>query len=177
MSSGDNLVLYAAVYSDDGTAASDFAALKSADEANDDFKIEGSVVVAKDPDGKINVKETGGGQIGGGALLGGGIGALVGLFAPPFLLAAAIGAGIGAIAGKLAKGHEEKKFGTDLDQYMDADSSAILVVVDNQYLDGVEAALGKADKQYNKAVSKGDYDDIVDAINKGDDEVSDAVES
>ena len=36
MSSGDNLVLYAAVYSDDGTAASDFAALKSADEASDE---------------------------------------------------------------------------------------------------------------------------------------------
>ncbi len=123
------------------------------------------------------MKETGGGQIGGGALLGGGIGAFVGLFAPPFLLATAIGVGIGAIAGKLTKGHEEKKFGTELDQYMDDDSSAILVVMDNQYLDGVEAALGKADKQYNKAISKGDYDDIVSAVNKGDDEVADAVES
>jgi len=177
MSSGDNLVLYAAVYGDDGTAASDFAALKSADEASDDFKIEGSVVVAKDADGKIDVKETGGGQIGGGSLIGLGLGAFVGLFAPPFLLASAIGAGIGAIAGKLTKNHEEKKFGTELDQYMDDDSSAILVVVDNQYLDGVEKALGKADKQYNKAISKGDYDDIVDALNKGDKEVSDAVES
>jgi len=177
MSSGDNLVLYAAVYSDDAAVASDFAALRNADDANDNFKIEGSVTVAKDANGKIDVKETGGGQIGGGALLGGGIGAFVGLFAPPFLLATAIGVGIGAIAGKLTKGHEEKKFGTELDQYMDDDSSAILVVMDNQYLDGVEKALGKADKQYNKAISKGDYDDIVDAVNKGDDEVADAVES
>lgn len=177
MSSGDNLVLYAAVYSDDGTAASDFAALKSADEASDDFKIEGSIVVAKDADGKIDVKETGGGQIGGGAILGGGIGAFVGLFAPPFLLATAIGAGIGAITGKLAKNHEEKKFGVELDQYMDDNSSAILVVMDNQYLDGVEAALGKADNQVSKAISKGDYDDIVDALNKGGDEVADAVDS
>ncbi len=52
MSSGDNLVLYAAVYSDDAAAASDFAALKSADEANDNFRIEGSVTVAKDADGR-----------------------------------------------------------------------------------------------------------------------------
>jgi len=177
MSSGDNLVLYAAVYSDDGTAASDFAALKSADEANDDFKIEGSVVVAKDSDGKIAVKETGGGEIGGGSLIGLGIGAFVGLFAPPFLLASAIGAGIGAIAGKLTKNHEEKKFGTELDQYLDAGSSAILVVMDNQYLDGVESALGKANSQVNKAISKGDYDDIVEAINKGTDDVADAVDS
>jgi uncharacterized membrane protein len=177
MSVGDNLVLYAAVYGDDDTAASDFAALKAADESSDDFKIMGSVVVAKDADGKIDVKETGGGQIGGGALLGGGIGALVGLFAPPFLLATAIGAGIGAITGKLAKNHEEKKFGVALDQYMDADSSAILVVVDDQYLDGVEAALGKADERLSKAIDKGDYDDIVDALNKGGDEVADAIDS
>jgi hypothetical protein len=66
MSSGDNPVLYAAVYSDYGTAAADFAALKSADEASNDFKIEGSVVVTKNADGKIDVKETGGGQLGGG---------------------------------------------------------------------------------------------------------------
>jgi uncharacterized membrane protein len=177
MSSGDNLVLYAAVYSDEATAASDFAALKNADDASDDFKIEGSVVVEKDSEGKISVKETGGGQIGTGSLIGLGIGAFVGLFAPPFLLASAIGAGIGAIVGKLTKNHEEKKFGVDLQQYMDDDSSAILVVMDDQYLDGVEKALGKADKQYNKAISKGDYDDIVDALNKGDEEVSDAVES
>jgi uncharacterized membrane protein len=176
MSSGENLILYAAVYSDVGTTAYDFAALKSADEANDDFKIEGSVVVAKDAEGKITVKETGGGQIGGGALTGLGIGAFVGLFAPPFLLASAIGAGIGAIAGKLTKSHEEEKFGVDLDQYMDDGSSAILVVMDSQYLDGVEAALGKADNQYNKAISRGDYDDIVNALKKGDEEVTAAVE-
>jgi uncharacterized membrane protein len=177
MSSGDNFVLYAAVYSDDGTAASDFAALKSADKASGRFEIEGSVVVAKDANGKIDVKETGGGEIGGGALLGGSIGALIGLFAPPFLLAAAVGAGIGAITGKLAKNHEEKKFGVDLDQYMDDNSSAILVVVDNQYLDGVEAALGNADDQISKAISKSDYDDIVDALQEAGDEVADAVDS
>ena len=97
--------------------------------------------------------------------------------APAFLLASAVGAGIGAIAGKLTKNHEEKKFGTELDQYVDAGSSAILVVMDDQYLDGVEAALGKANKQVNKAISKGDYDDIVDALNKGSAEVADAVDS
>ena len=67
--------------------------------------------------------------------------------------------------------------GVDLDQYMNDNSSAILVVMDNQYLDGVEAALGMADDQVSKAISKGDYDDIVDALSKGGDEVADAVDS
>jgi hypothetical protein len=50
-------------------------------------------------------------------------------------------------------------------------------VVDNQYLDGVEAALGKADDQVSKAISRGDYDDILDALSDGGDEVADAVDS
>jgi hypothetical protein len=49
--------------------------------------------------------------------------------------------------------------------------------VDNQYLDGVEAALDKADDQVSKAISKSDYDDIVDALQEGGDEVADAVDS
>jgi hypothetical protein len=49
--------------------------------------------------------------------------------------------------------------------------------MDNQYLDGVEAALGKADDQVSKAISKSDYDDTVDALNKGGDEVADAIDS
>jgi hypothetical protein len=49
--------------------------------------------------------------------------------------------------------------------------------MDNQYLDGVEAALGNADDQISKAISKSDYDDIVDALQEGGDEVADAVDS
>ena len=173
---GDNLVLYVATYSDAAAAASDYKTLKDA-ESSDQLAIEGSVVVSRDADGKVDVKETGGGQIGGGAFLGGGIGAIVGLFAPPFLLATAIGAGIGAIAGELTKKHDEKKLGVDLDEYLPDGSSAILVVLDDEYLDGVQNALTKADKQVNKAIDSGDYDDLKKALSKADTEVDDAVDS
>jgi hypothetical protein len=63
------------------------------------------------------VREPGGGQTGKGTWIGGGVGAIVGLFAPPFLLAAAIGAGIGAVAGELTKKHDEKRMGVDLDAW------------------------------------------------------------
>ena len=173
---GDNLVLYVATYNDPAAAAADYKSLKDA-EGSTELMIEGSVVVSRDADGKVNVKETGGGQVGGGALLGGAAGAIVGLFAPPFLLATAIGAGIGAIAGELTKKHEEKKLGVDLDEYLPEGSSAILVVLDDQYLDGVEAALTKADKQVNKAIDSGDYEKLQEALSKADDEVDDAVDS
>ncbi len=173
---GDNLVLYVATYNDPAAAASDYKTLKDA-EGSDELVIEGSVVVSRDDEGKVAVKETGGGQVGRGALIGGGAGAIVGLFAPPFLLATAIGAGIGALAGEFSKKHEEKKLGVDLDEYLPEGSSAILVVLDDRYLDGVESALTKADKQINKAIDSGDYDKLQKALSKADTEVDDAVDS
>ena len=75
------------------------------------------------------------------------------------------------------KKHEEKKLGVDLDEYLPEGSSAILVVLDDQYLDGVESALTKADKQVNKAIDSGDYDKLQKALSKADTEVDDAVDS
>ena len=51
--------------------------------------------------------------VGGAATLGGGVGLLVGLFAPPLLAATAVGAGIGAIVGGLLafeRGHSENPY-------------------------------------------------------------------
>jgi uncharacterized membrane protein len=109
--------------------------------------------------------------------MGGGVGLVVGLFAPPLLAATAIGAGIGAVLGHFTKKHEEKELGVELDEYFPADSSAVVVVIDNKYLDRVAAALGKADKRINKAIDADDYDKLQKALSKSADEVGDAVDS
>ena len=53
----------------------------------------------------------------------------------------------------------------------------MVVVVDNKYLDRVEAALTDSDKRVNKAISQDDYDKLQKAVSKSDDEISDAVDS
>lgn len=169
-------MLYVATYGDAASAAADCQDLNGA-ESETDLIVLGSVVVSKDADGKVDVAETGGGQGGTGAILGGGAGAIVGLFAPPFLLATAIGAGIGAIAGELTKKHEEKKLGVDLDEYLPDGSSAIFVVMDDEYLDRVEAALSNANKQINKAIDSDDYEQLQKAISDAGDNVADAIDS
>jgi uncharacterized membrane protein len=171
-----NLALYIAAYNDPAAATADFKSLKEAQDA-DEFKIVASAVVSRDDDGKVIVKETGTGQTGSGAWIGGGAGLLVGLFAPPLLLATALGAGIGATIGHLVKKHDEKKMGADIEEYLPVGTSAILVVLDDQYLDNVDSALTTADKKVNKAIDKGDYEDIQKAINDASDEVDDAVDS
>ena len=180
MSSGEqNLALYVASYSDATSAQTDFDKLKQADSGDDDFKIEGAVVMSRDADGNVDVLESGAANedTAKGAWIGGGIGLVVGLFAPPLLLSTAVGAGIGALVGHLTKKHEEKELGVDLDEYFPPNSSAVVVVVDNQYLDRVGDALDTADKNISKAISNDDYDQLKKAVSDGSDSGDKAIES
>jgi uncharacterized membrane protein len=170
-----NLTLYVASYSDAASASEDFQTLKDAQGA-DELAVVGAVVMSRDASGDTTVQESSG-EVGGGAVIGGGVGLVVGLFAPPLLLSTAVGAGAGALIGELRKRHEEKKLGVDVDEYLPLGSSAIVVVLDDQYLDGVDKALTKADKKVNKAIDSGDYDKISKAIADAGDDVTDAIDS
>jgi uncharacterized membrane protein len=171
----DNLILYVATYDDTASATEDYKALKDAEVA--DLEVVSSVVMHRDDDGRVSVDEHGSGHVAGGALIGGGAGLVLGLFAPPLLAATAIGAGVGAIAGKLAERHEEKKIGVDLEESLPKGSSAIVAVIDDRYLDRIDAALSKAVKKIDKAIDKDDYEALQKAIDEGGDEVARAIAS
>jgi uncharacterized membrane protein len=169
-----NYVLYVASYGDDaGAAAEDFEAIKALDET----AVVAAVVMDRDAEGQVTVKEHGGGMVGGGALVGGAGGFVVGLFAPPLLMATVVGAGIGAGVGKIVKRHAEKEIGVEAEDWLPAGSSAIVAVVDDLYLDRVDNAVTKAVKKTNKAIDKGDYDAVVKALSEGADDITKAVDS
>lgn len=168
-----NLVLYVASYDDPAAAAEDYKAIKDLDDA----AVLASVVLARSGDGKVEVKEHGGGLVGGGIAVGAVAGFVVGLFAPPLLAATVVGAGIGAAAGAIAKHHEEKKIGVDADEWLPADSSAIVAIVDDLYLDRVDRAVERATKKVNRAIDKGDAEKVAKAIDEGGDKILKAIES
>ena len=171
-----NLVLYVALYGDDAAAArKDYRALKELD----DYAVVASVVLSRQADGEVDVDEHGGMQVGRGATLGGVAGLVVGLFAPPLLAATAVGAGIGAAAGAISKHHDEKKIESAVDEndWLPPGSSAIVAVIDDQYLDRVDAAVADAQKKVSKAIDKGDYDAVVKALNEGGQQIVEAVDS
>ena len=172
---GDNLALYVAAYSDASAANQDFEALKAAE--GDDLKVVGAVVMSRDADGNVDVLSEGDGDTASGAVMGGGLGLVIGLFAPPLLAATAIGAGIGAVLGHLTKKHEEKELGAELDEYFPPNSSAVVAIVDNKYLDRVGAALTKADKNVSKAIDSGDAEKLEKAISDSAGDVGDAIDS
>lgn len=171
----DNLALYVATYGDAPSAKSDFESLKVAE--GKDLAVEGAIVMSRDADGKVDVLAEGDAAASAGAWIGGGIGLVVGLFAPPLLAATAIGAGIGALLGTLTKKHVEKELGVELDEYFPPNSSAVVVILDNKYLDRIETALVKSDKRISKAISQDDFDKLQAAISKSGDDVADAIES
>ncbi len=173
----ENMSLYVGSYADAASADADYQSLKDAERA-DDFVVVGAVVASRDDAGKVTVDEHGAASpVGGSAVVGGTAGLVVGLFAPPLLLAGAVGAGIGAGIGSLTKRHEQKEMGADLEEYLPAGSSAVIVVVDDIYLDRVEGALSKSTKKISKAVDKGDYDQLTKALADADDNVSKAINS
>lgn len=176
MAAEKSLILVVGAYSDAAAASSDYAVLK-AGEKDGEYSIDGAVVVSRDTDGKVSVSERDTGTVGRGAGIGAGAGIVVGLFAPPLLLATALGAGIGAGIGALQKRHDEKKLGVDVDEYLPPGSSAVVAVVDDTWADKVEAALVKADKRIAKAIDEDDYKKLEQAIEKSEDEVSKAANS
>jgi uncharacterized membrane protein len=171
----DNLILYVASYDDATSAQADFQVLKDAE--GPVLKVEGAVVMSRDGDGQVDVLTKGSGMTGGGAVLGGGVGLVVGLFAPPLPAATAVGAGIGAALGHFTKKHEEKQLGVDLDEYFPANSSAVVVVLNNKYLQRVQQALEKANKNVSKAIDSGDYDQLQEALAKSEKSVGEAADS
>ena len=168
-----NYELFIAAYEDEGSAQRDFAAIKSLEDA----AVVAAVVLSRDADGDVHVTEHGGQIVKQGTAIGAVSGLVVGLFAPPLLLSGLVGAGIGAGIGAIAKHHDEKKVGLEAEEWLPNDSSAIVAVVDNLYLDRVDSAIEKATKKISKAIDKGDYDAVVKAVNEGDEKIIEAIES
>ncbi|WP_349425765.1 DUF1269 domain-containing protein [Microbacterium sp. LWS13-1.2] len=171
-----NLALVVGSYDDTDSAADDYEALRSGQDTGG-YEIIGAVVLVRDKDGKVQVKEHGDKSVGHGAAWGAGAGVVVGLFAPPLLAATAIGAGIGAILGKIKKNREEKQFGVDVDEYLAPGTSAVVAVVDDKWADNVEKALTRADKRISKAIDSDDYEKLREAIEKSADDVVEQINS
>ena len=171
-----NLALVVGSYDDTAAASDDYKALRSGQDAGG-YEIVGAVVLVRDKDGKVQVKEHGDKSVGKGAAWGAGAGVVVGLFAPPLLAATAVGAGIGAVLGKIKKNHEEKEFGVDVDEYLAPGTSAVVAVVDDKWADNVEKALSRADKRISKAIDADDYDKLREAIEKSADDVVEQINS
>ena len=92
-----NVVMINVTSRDDGLRVLD--RLDSATETGE-INVEDVAMVFKNEKGKVKIQQTADATAGKGAVKGGGLGLLVGIFAAPLVPAIAVGAGIGALVGK-----------------------------------------------------------------------------
>jgi uncharacterized membrane protein len=144
MSDNPKDVLIAAYLFED-LAKKDFDALVKLAE-NKTIAVEGVVLVRKDSDGDVHVTETGDHLGRKGLKVGGGVGLVVGLLAPPLLATTAVGAAAGGVAGKFAKHRLESGIGEEMDAALPPGSGGVLAVYDADGASAVENALANAVK-------------------------------
>src|SRR5437867_9365678 len=135
-----------AAYLFEDLAKKDFdAVLKLAEDKA--ITVEGVVLVQKDADGQVHVAETGDHLGRKGAEVGGGVGLVVGLFAPPLLAATAVGAAAGAVTGRFAKHRLESGIAEKMDAALPPGSGGVIAVYDSEGHDAVDTALANAVKK------------------------------
>ena len=153
------LDLYIAGYGDPESAKADFDALKKAQREGIVF-IDGAILVSRDDNGDLHVKEAGDHHVFKGASVGVAGGLVLGLFAPPLLGAMVVGGAIGGLAGKLTKHHEEKGIQKDIEDAVPPGTSAVVAVFEEIWVDEVERQLAKADKKALKQADKETADEL-----------------
>jgi uncharacterized membrane protein len=137
--------LYIAAYSDASAAQQDYDALKALVKDGVIF-VDVAVLVSRDDEGKITVKENAH-EVAKGSMIGATAGVVLGLIFPPAILASAVVAGAGGAAvGSLMSHHREREVKKNVEDVLPENSSGIIAVFDEVWVKEVEKAIAKADK-------------------------------
>ena len=116
--------------------------------------VEALVLVSRDMDGKIDVKDNFH-TVGVTAGLGAAGGLLIGLIFPPaFLASGLVGAGIGAGIGGLVSHHHKKDIKEEVADSLPPGSSGIVALFDERWVSEVEKAIANADNVAKHQVDK-----------------------
>ncbi len=145
-----------AAYLDTDPAKADYEAVKQAG-----AKLEGVVCVSRDHAGKLHVEESDHLARKGAEILGG-AGLIVGLFAPPLLIATAVGAVVGGGLGDLAHHEVKKKLEQQAFDTIPFGGAGVIVAyprssaerVDQAVTHSLKKAVGEADGKKIDALKK-----------------------
>ena len=111
------------------------------------LKVEGVALVTNDADGNVSVEETGDHLGRKGLEIGGGVGLVVGLLAPPLLASVIIGGAAGGLIGKFARHRVESGLEQKMGAALPPGSAGIVAIYDRAKADTVDATLASAVKK------------------------------
>jgi arylsulfatase len=151
--SDEPLDVLIAVYLIPDLAQEDFGAFVELAEEKT-ITTDGVVLVTKDADGELHVEETGDHLGRKGLAVGGGVGLVVGLFAPPLLAATAVGAALGGLSGKFARKRIEAGIGDKMDDALPPGSAGIIAIYDHEHAELVDTTLANAIRKSTAQIDK-----------------------
>jgi uncharacterized membrane protein len=108
------------------------------------LEVEGVALVTVDTDGKPSVQETGDHLGRKGMTIGGGVGLVVGLFAPPLLASAVVGGAAGALIGKFARHKVEAGLSEKLSAALPPGTAGLIAIYDRSKAEVVDKTLVSA---------------------------------
>lgn len=156
------IALYIAAYADENAAQRDWDALKQLED-DDVIDVDGLMLVSRDADGTIDVKDDAGTTKKGG-IIGAVAGAVIGLIFPPSLLGGAlVGGGLGAGIGALKSHSDRKEIKEDVEDVLPPDSSGIIALFSITWEPQVEKALAEADKLTKRSVDADSAEEVKEA--------------
>ena len=154
--------LYIAAYDDPDAAQGDFDALKELVHDGVIF-VDAAVLVSRDDEGKLTVKENAH-EVAKGGMVGALGGLVLGLIFPPGIIAAAVvGGAAGAGVGGLMSRHREHEIKKDAEDVIPPGSSGIVAVFDEVWVKQVDKALAKAEKIDKEEVDRESVDQAKEA--------------
>jgi uncharacterized membrane protein len=112
--------------------------------ADKQLTVEGVALVINDADGHVTITETGDHLGRKGLEIGGGVGLVVGLFAPPLLASVIVGGAAGALIGKFARHRVESGLEEKMGAALPPGSAGIVAIYDRGKASTVDATLTSA---------------------------------
>jgi uncharacterized membrane protein len=132
--------------------------------ADEQLEVEGVVLVTVDADGTAAVKETGDHLGRKGLEVGGGVGLVVGLFAPPLLAATVVGGAVGGVIGKFTRHKIESGLEEKMGAALPPGSAGIVAIYDRAQTDTVNATLASAVRKSVAQVDGGGAKELKSAL-------------
>ncbi len=140
---GDSVPVVIAAYLIPDLAQQDFDGLVKL-VGDKQLTVEGVALVTNDAGGNVTIQETGDHLGRKGMEIGGGVGLVVGLFAPPLLASVVVGGAAGALVGKFARHRVESGLEDKMGAALPPGSAGIVAIYDRAKAGTVDTALASA---------------------------------
>ena len=159
----DTFEVILAAYPSAGAADGDFDALVGL-VRDRSVRAEAVILVSRDAGGQVRVTQTGDHLGRKGLGWGGGVGLLVGLFAPPLLASVAVGAAAGGLVGRFARHRVDSGLEEHVGDKLQPGTAAIIAMVDADDRLAAEQALGGSPAKSVAPMAKAGVRGLKDAL-------------